>query len=200
MTEYKYGKINRLNKSLIKNGIDNEICQKIMESGETIKTGDKTEKKEDWFLNSMNVMDDLLDGKIKQKVREECACNLKGKRQIMCKELFEKNISVEEKIEEINKNHYVFGKEIKIIGKGTYEVTFWDESMQVKPCACWGHKNTWHLNKKMSSTYCLCCGGHIKHFLEILLGKRVEVVFISSALSSNGEKNCRFQLKEIKEK
>jgi hypothetical protein len=90
MAEYKYGKINNFYKSLLKNGIDNETCQKIMESGETIKTGDKTEKKEDWFLNSMNIMDDLLDDEIKQKVREDCACNLKGKRQTMCKELFEK--------------------------------------------------------------------------------------------------------------
>jgi predicted hydrocarbon binding protein len=52
----------------------------------------------------------------------------------------------------------------------------------------------------MSSTYCLCCGGHIKHFLEILLGKKVEVKFISSALSSYGKKNCQFELKEINEK
>ena len=45
----------------------------------------------------------------------------------------------------------------------------------------------------VSKTYCACCGGHIRHHYQIMLGvglKLIEVV--SSPISSYGEKRCEF--------
>ena len=49
----------------------------------------------------------------------------------------------------------------------------------------------------MSKTYCYCCGGHIKHHLETILGKKLNVEIINSALMSMGEKSCKFILSEL---
>jgi hypothetical protein len=44
----------------------------------------------------------------------------------------------------------------------------------------------------ISITYCYCCGGHIKHHLQIALGCKLECQVRSSALSSGGKKPCSF--------
>ena len=197
MKEYEYGKIDRLNQSLIKNGIDEKTRMKIMESGESIKTSSNIGTKEDWFFDAMNKMESLLDKDTIQKIRENCACNLGGKRKTLCKEINQKYALVEERIKAVNETNYVFGNQIKIVETGKYEVLFWDETKQEMPCACWGHKNKWHLSKIMPESYCLCCGGHIKYFLEIILEKNLSVKILSSTITSRGKKNCCFILEEI---
>jgi hypothetical protein len=192
MGKYEYRKIDELDKSLKKNGIDDNIREKIMESGELIKKTAKPEAKAEWCFNAMNIMDEVLDDETKQIVREDCACYLGGKREKLCKDVNKKYLTIEERIKAINETHYVFGNEIKITGKRKYEVTFFDESIPEKKCVCLKC-----LNKKWSKTWCLCCGGHVKHHLETVLGKKVKVKVISSALSSMGKKNCHFELKEI---
>ena len=197
MPEYEYGRIDKLNKSLKKHKIDENTRKKIMKSGEKIKKTDDNDKKQDWFCESMKIMDEVLDNDTKQKVREDCACCLIGKRQTVCRQVNKQYATSEERIKAINETHQVFGNDIKIIDKGKYEVSFYKESIPVKHCACWSWKNDWLLKNKMSKTYCLCCGGHIKHHLETVLGNEVKVKIVSSALTSNGKKNCRFELTEV---
>jgi hypothetical protein len=191
---YDIGKIEDLNQSMIKHKIDDTIREKIMKSGELVKKTSKKEERAEWFFNAMNVMDELLDEKTKKKVREDCACCLEGKRQKLCKEVNKKYETPEERILAINETHYVFGHEIKITGEGKYEVTFFDEAMAEKVCSCLKIV----MDKKMSKTYCYCCGGHIKHHLETVLGKKLNVETVDSALSSMGKKSCRFVLTELK--
>ena len=191
--EYEDGKMEDLHQSMIKNKVDGNIRKKIMESGELIKKSSKKEEKAEWFLGAMNLMDGLLDEETKKKVREDCACCLEGERQKLCKEVNEKYKTPEERILAINETHYIFGHEIKIIGKGKYEVIFFDEKMPEKRCSCLKII----MDKKMSKTYCYCCGGHVKHHLETVLGKKLDVEFIDSALSSMGKKSCRFILTEL---
>ena len=195
MAEYEYGRIDMLNKSLKKFGVDEEVRRQIMKSGEEIKKTDDNGRKQDWFCGAMNTMDELLDNETKQKVRGNCACCLGGKRETLCKQINRQYASTEEKIRAINETHYVFGNEIKITGSEKYEVSFFSESNPSKRCSCW--KDDWFLRNKMSRTYCLCCGGHVKHHLETVLGKEVKVRFISSVLTSGGKKNCRFELTEV---
>jgi hypothetical protein len=190
---YEYGKIEDLNQSLTKHEIDNNTRKKIMESGELVKKTSINKIRADWFLNAMNVMDKLLDEETKKKVREDCACCLEGKRHKLCKEVNKKYKTPGERIQAINDTHYVFGHEIKIIGEGKYEVTFFDETIPEKMCSCLKIV----MDKKMSKTYCYCCGGHIKHHLETVLGKTLNVEFKASALSSMGKKSCRFVLTEL---
>jgi len=191
--EYKDGKMEDLNQSLKKHGIKDNIRKKIMKSGESIKKTSKKEAKAEWFCNAMNVMDELLDEKTKKEIREDCACCLEGKRKKVCKEINKKYDTTEDRIKAVNETHFIFGHEIKIIGKGKYEVTFFDEKIPEKRCSCLKIV----MEKYMPKTYCLCCGGHIRHHLETILGKRVDVEFITSALTTQGKKSCRFILKEI---
>jgi hypothetical protein len=190
--EYEYGKIERLSQSLQNNGIDKKTYSEIMKNGELIKKTSKNSEKSMWFFTAMTTMDTLLDSKIKNKIREECACCLGGKRQALCKKINKAYSSDEDRIKAINATHFVFGNEIKMMGIGKYEVSFFNENDPIKKCVCLKD-----LDKKMSITYCYCCGGHVKHHLESVLGKSLKVKTISSALSSEGKKNCRFELSEI---
>jgi hypothetical protein len=190
--EFEDGKMEDLNQSLKKHGISGNIRKKIMKHGEQIKKTSKKEEKAEWFFNAMNVMDELLDEESKKKIREDCACCLEGKRHKLCKEVNKKYETPEEKIKAINETHFVFGHEIKSTGKGKYEVTFFDEAIPEKRCSCL----KLIMNKEMSKTYCYCCGGHVKHHLETVLGKKLNVEMIASALTSMGKKSCRFVLTE----
>jgi hypothetical protein len=190
---YEDGKIEDLNESLKKNGIDDDIRKRIMESGELVKKTGKKEARAEWFFNAMNAMDELLDNDTRKQVREDCACCLEGKRQTICKKINKTYELPEERINAVNETHYIFGHEIKMMEKGKYEVSFFDESAPEKMCSCLKII----MNKKMPVTYCYCCGGHVRHHLETVLGKKLKVKIISSALSSMGKKSCRFELKEV---
>ena len=196
MEKHKVGLINSLNQSLEKNGIDKKFYKKIIESAELVKPSSKSIVVAEWCYNAMNVMDKLLDEKTRQKVREDCACRLGGKQEKLCKEANKNNLTSEERIKAINETHQVFGYEIKITEKGKYEVKFHDDMETEFKCVC-SHFRLNGLNKEWSKTWCYCCGGHVKHHLETLLGKKLDITVISSALSSIGKKNCHFELKEI---
>jgi len=191
--EYEDGKIEDLNQSLKKHGIKADIRKKIMKSGEQIKKTSKKEARAEWFFNAMNIMDKLLEEETKIKVRGDCACCLEGKRRKLCITVNKEYKTPEERIHAINDTHYVFGHEIKIIAPGKYEVAFFDEAMPEKCCSCLKVI----MDKKMSKTYCYCCGKHVKHHLETVLGKELKVEVVTSALSSMGKKSCRFVLEEI---
>ena len=196
MGKYNFGPIERLNQSLEKYGIDKDIHKKIMESGESIKGKSTQEEKAEWCFNAMNLMDDLLDENTRNKVREDCACLTGGTREKFCKKINKDYSSTEERIKAVNESHYIFGHEIKITGKGKYEVYFFDESIPEKRCSCLNGR-LHCINKKWSKTWCYCCGGHVKQHLETILGKKLEVKIIASALTSMGKKSCHFKLNEI---
>jgi hypothetical protein len=196
MEKYKIGLINSLNQSLEKNEIEKKIHEKIMESAELVKPSSKPIIIAEWCFNAMSKMDELLEDDIKQKIREDCACCLGGKQKKLCTEVNKNYISSDERINAINESHSVFGHEIKVSGKGKYEVKFHEETLPEYKCVC-SHFKLNGLNKKWSKTWCYCCAGHVKHHLETLLGKQLKVKVISSALSSIGKKNCHFELKEI---
>jgi hypothetical protein len=196
MEKHKIGPINALNNSLEKNKIDKKIHKSIMENAEKIKPSSKPIEIAEWCFKAMDTMDKLLDDLTKQQVREDCACRLGGKQGKLCKEIHKKYLTAEERIEAINETHSVFGHEIKITGKGKYEVKFHGESKPEKRCVCSNFRLN-GLNKKWSKTWCYCCGGHVKHHLETLLGKKIKVKVISSALTSMGKKDCHFELREI---
>ena len=58
--EYKYGKVNILNRNLKKNEINEETRKIIMESGELITSKSSLKTKADWCFNAMNKMDNYL--------------------------------------------------------------------------------------------------------------------------------------------
>jgi hypothetical protein len=190
--EYEYGKIKRLSESLVSNKVPRKIYIAVMKNGELIKKTSKNKEKTQWFYQAMNTMDQLLEPEIKQKIREDCACCLSGKRQSLCKKVKKDYETQEERIKAINDTHYVFGNSVKVLSKGKYEVSFFNDEQPIKKCVCLKD-----VEGKISKTYCFCCGGHVKHHLETVLGVQLKVKTISSALSSEGKLNCKFQLAEI---
>ena len=186
-----------LDKFLVKNDVDEKIRQKIVKHGENIKIANKPEIIAEACFNAMTVMDELLDEKTKMKVREDCACCLGGEQHKKCKEVNKNYESIEERIKAINETNSGFGYGYKIIEKGKYEITFYDESSPYyRKCVCLGMRLN-SINKKWSKTWCYCCGGHVKHHLQTILGKKVNVKILSSALTSIGKKGCHFELKEV---
>jgi hypothetical protein len=196
MGKYNIAVINKLNQCLSENGIEKTIHKKIMESGELIKGSSKPEELSEWCFNAMTKMDKLLDENIIKKVREDCACLKGGQREKLCEEINKKFTKDEDRIKAVNESHFVFGHEIKMTGKGKYEVKFKDDNEPEKKCDCLGGRLN-GLNKNWSKTWCYCCGGQVKNHLEVLLGRKFEVKIITTALSKKG-KNCYFELIETK--
>ena len=189
--KYGYGKIGKLAENLEKNNIDKEIIGRIMFDGDKIKQTDTNEKKSEWFYDAMARMDNELSESIRYKIRQACACCLGGKRNIVCKEINKKYTSVEEKIEAANNSKLVFGNGVKIISPGKYEVSFFPDEWEEKKCPC-----IKDLKKEMSLTYCYCCGGHVRYHLETVLGKKLRVKVLETALTTLSKKSCRFELTE----
>ena len=53
-------------------------------------------------------------------------------------------------------------------------------------------------DKSLPVTYCFCCGGHLKYHFQISLGRELDYVIRTTALSSGGKFPCTFSLR-IKE-
>jgi hypothetical protein len=190
--KYPYGKIQKLSDSLENNGVEADLRIEIMRDGEKIKQTDKNEEKAAWFHAAMTRMDAKLDPATRRKIREGCACCLGGKRHEICKQINGTCATKKERIEAADKAKLVFGNGVREIEKGRYEVSFFPDNLEYKPCPCLKG-----LTEPMPITYCYCCGGHVKYHLETVLGQRLEVQVLTSALSTNGRTGCKFELTEV---
>ncbi|HEX2966931.1 MAG TPA: hypothetical protein VHO84_14180, partial [Syntrophorhabdaceae bacterium] len=92
-----------------------------------------------------------------------------------------------------NQTKLVFGNSVRMSSKGKYEVSFFPENKEIRNCPCLKG-----LVKAMPVTYCYCCGGHVKHHLETVLGTKLSVKVLETVLSTNGKKGCKFELKELR--
>jgi len=185
--KYVYGRIERLYNSLVEHGVSDDIIKEIVDGGEGIKETTKPDKKAEWFQYAMIRMDRLLPEKERLAIRENCACCLGGKRLQLSKQIAKEYESLEDRIAAANKTGYVFGNGIKQEVDGTLTVSFFQDDLPQYQCVCLRKAR-----EPISETYCYCCGGHIKHHLQIALGCKLSCKVISSALSSSGKKNCKF--------
>jgi hypothetical protein len=184
---YEYGRIRTLARSLAEAGIDGAATLRIMEGGELIARGAKPEAKADWMAGAMRRMDALLDTATRRAVRERCACCLGGKRLEISKAIAREHESLEERIEAANGAKLVFGYGVTREADGSVLVRFRPEGEAGYRCVCLPKAR-----EPVSITYCWCCGGHVKHHLQIALGRRLECTVRSSALSSGGKRPCTF--------
>jgi hypothetical protein len=187
MPKYEYGKIAKLAESLEKAGIAQEIIDQIMEGGEAIRQSTKSEQKAEWMKGAMLRMNKLLDKEIRQAVREDCACCLGGKRQELVKAIAKRGGTLEERIAAANETKLVFGHSVALQEDGEVLVCFSPEGLEHYRCVCLPKAQ-----EPLPITYCYCCGGHVKHHLQIALGRSLALTVRSSALSSGGRKPCTF--------
>ncbi len=154
-------------------------------------TSTSPEKKADWMRGAMQRMDQLLAPYVRQAVREGCACCLGGKREKSVKEIDKRGGSLEERITAANETKYVFGHSVSLQEDGCIIVAFSADGLAPYNCVC--------LPKAKQSvpiTYCYCCGGHIKHHLQIATGRALDLTVLSSAVSSGGQAPCKFSFVE----
>jgi hypothetical protein len=188
MKQYEYGRIAKLAETLKEAGIDQAIRDQIMDGGEAIRKSTKPEKKADWLRDAMFRMDKLLDTDTRYAVREACACCLGGKRLKMVKEIAKNNASLEDRIVAANEAKLVFGHSVTMQDDGTVLVCFGpDGEPPTYRCPCLPKAKA-----PLPITYCYCCGGHVKHHLQIALGRKLACRVRSSVLSSGGKKVCSF--------
>lgn len=186
---YEYGRIQKLYESLVQHGIEDKIIAEIMEGGEQIKSGSKPIMKSEWLTLAMHRMDKLLAHEQRVQIREACACCLGGKRFKLSKEINKSNKTFEERIKAANETKLVFGHKVELLDNGKIKVSFQPDNWASYCCSCIPQTK-----ETVSMTYCYCCGGHVKHHLQTVLGEPLKCTVTSSALSSCGKKGCTFIL------
>lgn len=188
MKDYEYHRIGKLAKQLEEAEVEPEIIDQIMAGGDSILRKTSSEKKADWMRDAMFRMNKLLPMTIGKTVREGCACCLGGKRLKASKTIASENATLEERVKAANAANYLGS--ITLQANGEIVVRF---NLQKQPpyrCYCLPQAR-----KPLPITYCYCCGGHVKHHLQIALGRQLDCTTISSALSSGWKKSCAFRFK-----
>ena len=191
MNNYEYHRIGKLAEQLENAGIDREKIDQIMEGGEDILRKSKPEKKAEWLKGAMIRMNRLLDNETRKVVREGCACCLGGQRLKTSKSIEKENDSLEDRINAANEANYVGS--VTMMEDGEVLAQF--DLQKTAPYRCYCLPQA---KEPLPIIYCYCCGGHVKHHLQIALGRELDCTVRSSALSSGGKKPCTFSFR-IKE-
>jgi hypothetical protein len=191
MKNYEYHRIGKIAEQMEIAKVNQDIIDQIMEGGEDILRKTSPEKKADWMRGAMFRMNKLLDMATRKAVREGCACCLGGKRLKTSQTIAKENKTLEERIKAADAANYV--GHITVLENSEILVSFYPEGLEHYRCVCLPKAE-----KPLPITYCYCCGGHVKHHLQIALGRELDCTTRSSALSSGGKKPCTFSFK-IKE-
>lgn len=187
MTNYEYGRIRILAAKIAEAGVSQNVMDEILAGGEAILGSTKPEKKADWMREAMSRMDALLDEQTRRCIREGCACCLGGKRLEISKGIAKSHESLEERLKAANEAKFIFGHSVTVEDDGRILASFAPEGLEHYRCVCLPKAQ-----ESISVTYCYCCGGHIKHHLQIALGRKVSCEVRSSALESGGKSPCTF--------
>jgi hypothetical protein len=189
--DYPYGKIGKLASSLAANGVDPATAAAIMKDGETVAQAAPPARKAAWFRAAMLRLDAALPAELVRKVREDCACCLGGQRHKICLDLARRYPELDERLRAADSAKLVFGHGLRRTAPGVYEVSFFAPDAPAKRCPCLPAAA-----ESLPLSYCYCCGGHVKHHLQTVLGRPLTVRVIETVLSTMGEKGCRFELTE----
>jgi hypothetical protein len=192
MTTYEYGRIKVLAEKLAAAGIPESAAARILEGGDAIRKTASPERKAEWMAEAMRRMDELLDEPTCHAVREGCACCLGGVRLKLSKAIAKDHETLEDRVRAANETPRVFGYSVNLTDDGQVLVSFFPEGQEHYRCVCLPKAK-----EPISITYCYCCGGHVKHHLQIALGRKLEVEARSSALASGGTQPCTFLFRMV---
>jgi hypothetical protein len=132
-------------------------------------------------------MEALLAPEKCQSVRERCACCLGGRRLAAAKAIAREFESLDERIAAFDKTG--IGGRVRKLKDGRIVCSF-ESDGRPNRCRCLpGSRGP------MPASYCQCCGGQIKHHMQIALGRKLSVDVQSSVLSSEGKEPCVFVVK-----
>ena len=112
---------------------------------------------------------------------------LGGKRLKLSKEIPKEHETLEARVADANDTRFVFGHSVTLQEDGRLLVRYAPEGSPHCGCVCLPKAR-----EPLPATYCYCCEGHVKHHLQIALGRKLAGVVRSSALSTGGSKPCTF--------
>jgi hypothetical protein len=190
MKNYEYHRIGELAKQLEVAEVDRKIINQIMEGGELILRKTSPEKKADWMRGAMHRMNKFLDIKTRKTVREGCARCLGGKRMKIAQSVAKENDSLEDRLKAVSASRLVGSVKLQENG----EVLAQFDMQKEAPYRCYCLPQA---KQPLPITYCFCCDGHVKHHLQIALGRKLDCTTRSSALSSGGKFPCTFSLRIV---
>lgn len=194
LREHYSGKVWNIAYYLLAFDIRGEVFDYIMQDGSTVKTTSKKQVQE-WMAGAMSRMEEKIPKQQLKEMRETSACCLAGERGKLSKMIHDSYQTMDERFEALSKERKVVGGKAWKESEGIYFISFWDKKPEAGyRCSCLGYQPK---TQPMSRTYCMCCGGHIKHHFEVALGVKAECECVSSPLSSCGEKPCLFCLKVL---
>lgn len=110
----------------------------------------------------------------------------RGKRLEAARAVAKTGASLDERIEASDRSGV--GGKIRRLDDRRISSTFFEGSAPYR-CPCLPEAA-----EPLPATYCQCCGGRIKHHMQIALGRKLSVEVKSSILSSGGKKPCEFHL------
>lgn len=173
---------------------DESLYEKILSIHPEIKDKDSKKIKTAFMEKAMNLIDEQLNHDEKLAVLNPCACCLSGarlKNTKAFKKKYEDMDDLEGLVEKLREEGPFQNHVTKLVdGQIIDGVDAYMDGRYV--CACGGIDGT-SKEIHVSDTFCYCCMGHFKFYIELALNKKVvSQELLSSPLSSNGEKPCRF--------
>lgn len=175
----------RLNAMLHKHKIEDEVIDKIMFGADEFRKTNYDALR-DWFAGAMEMMDTYLDYETKRTIRENCACCKTGKYDRLARQIFRAHDNFTDRFTALSVEKEIIGYKAVMLSPDKIRI-YLSASPKAGKCHC-----LYLPQKPMSCTYCMCCGGHLKHHIETALGIRTECTVISSLQSSSGTEVCKF--------
>lgn len=187
------GAVENFRSSLQEHNIDPILVAQIMRGYEGISDRSTKVKKVEFFMQAMKRMDELLDYETRYRVRDTCACCTGGWREKavskLATETADKNL--DEKIQALQQLTHMGSPVLN--PDNTITAGIGGEEGCSCACSIFSGAGSPQLQQPVSSTYCLCCGGHFRYHYQIALGVKLRTKeVLSTALESLGKKPCRF--------
>ncbi len=189
--KYPYGKIEKLREALEVEGVSETTIGIILQGGDKINNSTNAVTKAEWLKGAMYRLAEQIQSDRIQKIREACACCKGGLRNKLSKAIYKNNPDLASRLKAANETRFVFGHSVKQLSEGVFEVCYFAENARLR-CPCLPQAEG-----GFPVSYCMCCGGHVKHHLQNALGIPLQVKVKHTALTSNGSQPCTFVLSKL---
>jgi hypothetical protein len=173
------GRMGRITKSIVReSGVDD--AHRVMLPAIAYEAAKKGEDKAELTRQTMQRLESAFDEESRVRIMERCGRLCCGPtHQKVRKALFQESSSLEEFLDKLNELE---------AGKAHYRITEQGAIIVEYPaCQCGQVKDA--ISRFPSHAYCMCSVGYNKELFETVLGRKVDVILVTSAICDGGP--CR---------